>query len=456
MKGIFPLEQFPLRERTPMCVALVIFLVVWVVMMLASTNRAPGVATGIGFVLEASFLLAFAIGAIQMKALAQAREVLAGQPLPLSLWRTWVRASVAETSLAWAFLAAGMGTLLTTRGSNMPWLGAVALLSSSMVTGALCVLAQNAMAPRKLGWLANAAVVALLVAALIFGTGEVLTWFVGLPLPMLALLALSWPALGAMLTLRLSGQRGAHSTLAPASRHKWLASASRWMRRHTPLDATWARQPHARKATARSRLDWIGRNVLWWFFLASSMTPLRWEEGPDLRHLLSLVFLCLIMSETLIARDLHWRWLLTPGGWRAGRIASDIFASTLKICYLVIAAVLLVWVVWTRLVMGQDALAVISKSASHVLVLAEVAFAVSAGLVILVLPHRRVVACGFAVVVAGLWIYTRMVGRSGLSQAPPAGVMYAAILVASAYAILRVADRLWTKEKLMACARGAI
>ena len=279
MKGIFPLEQFPLRERTPMCVALVIFLVVWVVMMLASANKAPGVATGIGFVLEASFLLAFAIGAIQMKALAQAREVLAGQPLPLSLWRTWVRASVAETSLAWAFLAAGMGTLLTTRGSNMPWLGAVSLLSSSMATGALCVLAQNAMAPKKLGWLANAAVVALLVAALIFGTGEVLTWFVGLPLPILALLALSWPALGAMLTLRLSGERGVHSDLAPASRHKWVASASRWMRRYTPLDATWARQPHARKPPRAAA--WIGSEEMSFggSSMASSMTPLRWEQA---------------------------------------------------------------------------------------------------------------------------------------------------------------------------------
>ena len=49
-----------------------------------------------------------------------------------------------------------------------------------------------------------------------------------------------------------------------------------------------------------------------------------------------------------------------------------------------------------------------------------------------------------------------MVGRAALSQAPPAGVLYAVILVASAYAILRVANRLWTKEKLMACARGAI
>lgn len=455
MKGIFPLEQFPLRERTPMYVLLMIFMVVWIVMMFASANRVPGVATGIGFVLEASFLLAFAIGTIQMNALAQAHEVIDRQPLPQSLWRTWVLSSVAETSLAWAFLAAGMGTLLATRGSNMPWPGAVALLSSSLTTAALCVLAQHAMAPKKLGWLANAAVVALLLAALYFGTGQVLTWFVGLPLPLLALLALSWPALGAVLARRLRHQPGARSGLPPAARNKWLASASRWMRRYTPLDATWARQSQAQQATARSRLDWIRRNAFYWFLFGSSLTTLSWEQPPDLRHLVSLLLMCLIMSETLVARDLHWRWLLTPGGWRAGRIASDIFASTVKICYLAIAAVVLVWVLWARLAMGPIAVVAIEIAASHVLVLAEVAFAVSVGLVIRTLPHRPVGTWAIGAVVAALWIYTRTVGQASLSKAPPAGLFYAVALLASAYAILRLADRLWTKEKLMACARGA-
>jgi hypothetical protein len=455
MNGIFPLEQFPLRERTLMYGLLVIFLVVWIGMMFASANRAPGVATGIGFVLEASSLLVFGIGMIQMKALAQARKVLGGQPLPLALWHTWVRAAVTETSLAWAFLAAGMGTLLASRGSNMPWPAAVALLSSSLATGALYVLAQHAMASKKLGWLSNAVVVAMLLAALFIGTGQVLSWFVGLPLPMLALLALSWPALGAVLALRLRGLPGPGSALPSASRNNWLASASNWMRRYTPLDATWARQLPAKQATAHSRLDWIRRNAFYWFLFGGSLTPLRWEQSPDLRQLLSLFLMCLIMSETLVARDLHWRWLLTPGGWRAGRIASDIFASTVKVCYLSIAAVVFVWVLWTRLTMGPIAVVVIESAASHVLVLAEISFAVSVGLVIRALPHRVVVSWAIGAVIAALLIYTRTVGEAALSKAPPAGVLYAIALVVSAYAILRVADRLWTKEKLTACARGA-
>lgn len=457
MNRIFPLEQFPLRERTLMYGLLVIFLVVWIGMMFASANRAPGVATGIGFVLQLSSLLAFGIGLFQMKALAQASEVLGGQPLPLALWHTWVRAAVTETSLAWAFLAAGMGTLLASRGSNMPWPVAVALLSSSLATGALYVLTQNAMALKKAGLLANAVVVAIvLAAASLLGTGRVLALFVSLPLPILALLTLSWPALGIILALRLRGLPRAVSSLPAASRHNWKACAARWMRRYTPLDTTWARQPHAQQATAHSRLDWVKRNAFYWFLFGGSLTPLRWAQAPDLRQLLSLLLMCLIMSETLVARDLHWRWLLAPGGWRAGRIASEIFASTVKICYLAIAAVVLVWVLWTRLTMGPIAVVAIEIAASHVLVLAEISFAVSVALVIRALPHRRVVAGAIAAVVAALWIYTRTVGEAALSKAPPAGVLYAVALVVSAYAILRVADHLWTKEKLMACARGAL
>lgn len=455
MKSIFPLEQFPLRERSPMYGLLIVFMVVWIVTMFVSL-AAPGINTAIAPVLEASSLLAFAIGTIQMKGLVRARDVLGGQPVPLSLWRTWVRASVTETSLAWAFMAACMGTLLASHGSSMPWPGAVALLSSSLATGALCVLAQYAMAPKKLGWLANTAAAAMLLAALYFGPGRVVTWFVSLPLPMLALLALSWPALGAVLALRLRSQSGAGSGLPRAPRHKWLGSAANWLRRYTPLDATWARQPQAQRATAHSRLEWIRRNAFYWFLFGSSLTPLRWEKEADLRQLLSLVLLCLIMSETLLARDLHWRWLLTPGGWRAGRIASDIFASTVTIIYLAIAAGLLVPTLWASLVMGPIAVVVIEGFASHVLVLAEISFAVSVGLVIRALPHRTLVTWAIGGVVAALWIYTRAVGEAALSKAPPAGVFYAVALVVSGYAILRVADRLWTKEKLMACARGAM
>lgn len=454
MNRVFPLQQFPLRERTPMHAMLSVFFIAWIVMLFASANAAPGVSSGIRFVLEVSFALAVAIGTVQMKALARAREVLGAHPLPHVLWRTWLHACIAETSLTWALLAAAMALLLASPGSNLPWPGAVALLSSGLATGALCVLAQHSMVPKKVGWLVNAVAVAVLFSALYFGNGRVLAWFAGLPLPMLSLLALSWPVVAGVLTLHLRRQPGAGSDAPTAKRTQWLATAAKRMRRYSPLHETWTRQSPTEQATARSRKKWMVRGVLYGF-VYSLLTPLRWGQEPDLRHLLSLAMLCMITSQTLVARDLHWRWLLVPGGWRAGRIASDIFATNLKLYFASIAAVVLVTAVLARLFTGMDALAVIDVAASHVLVLAEISFALSAALVLRVLPHRSLWAYAAGAIFIGLWIYSRTIGATNLWKAPAAGSLYAIALVAGTFAILRVADRLWTNEKLTACARGA-
>lgn len=243
MNGVFPLQQFPLRERTPMYALLSLFFIVWILMMFASANKAPGVSNGIRFILEAVFLLAVAIGTVQMRALAQARGVLAAQPMPNALWRTWVRACVIETSLAWAFLSVAMGVLLASPGSNMQWPGAVALLSSGLAIGATCVLAQYSMGPKNLGRFANAAAAALLLSGVYFGTGAVLGWFVALPLPVLALLTLSWPLLGAVLALGSRRPLGLQPGSPALSHKKRLAAMARKIQRYSPLDPTWRDSP---------------------------------------------------------------------------------------------------------------------------------------------------------------------------------------------------------------------
>jgi hypothetical protein len=454
MNGIFQIQQFPVRERTYMYALVSIFGLVWIGMMFASANMARGVSSGIERVLIAGFLLLAAIGAIEMRALARAREILGGQQMPTALWRRWVRACFVEASLLWAFVGIGMVVLLASRGSSTPWPAAAALLSTGLCVGAVCMLAQYSMAPKNLGRLASAAAGLMLLTALYFGTARALAWFIGLPLPVLALLALSWPLLAVVLALEWRRMPGARGEPRPASHRGWLADVGRHLQRYSPLDATWARQPHAEQFSARSRLNWTAKNAFYWFLFYGMLTPLRLEEHPDLRHLLSLVLLCLIMSSTLVARDLHWRWLLTPGGWRAGRIASAIFAPTVGIYFSAMAAVVLTKVLWARLVVGADIQPVIDTAISHLPILAAVGFAVSAALVLRALPRHRVVEWVIGAAVIGLWIYAKTVGHATLWKAPVADGLYAAILVAGTCILLLVANRMWTKEKLMACARG--
>ncbi|MES2756100.1 MAG: hypothetical protein V4693_01900 [Pseudomonadota bacterium] len=453
MNGIFPLRQFPVRERAFMYGLVSIFGVVWIVMMFASTNMARGVSSGISRVLVAGFLLVAAIGATEMRALARAGEVIGAQQMPAALWRKWVRACIVETSLLWAFVGVGMALLLASRGSSMPWPAAIALLSSGLCVGATCMLAQYSMAPKNLGWLANVVAAAMLLAALYFGPPRALAWFVDLPLPLLAMLALSWPLLAVVLALEWRRTPVAGSALPSASGRKWLASLSKRIQRYAPLDAAWARQSHAQQSTARSRLNWAGKNAFYWFLFYGMLVPLRWDQQPDLRHLVSLALLCLIMSNTLVARDLHWRWLLTPGG-RAGSIVSRIFVPTVGIYLLALAGVLLTKMLWVRLVLGTEVQPLIEPVVSHVPVLAAIGFAVSAGLVIRAIPRRLAVETFTGLLFVGLWVYARAVGHATLWKAPAAGGFYTVTLVACTCILLLVAKRMWTKEKLLACARG--
>jgi hypothetical protein len=455
VNGILSLQLFPVRERAIMYAMVSIFGVVWIGMMFASANMAHGVSSGIGRVFVAGFVLVAAIGATEMRALARAREVIGAQQMPAALWRKWVRACIVETSLLWVFVGVGTVLLLASRGSSMPWPAAAALLSSGLCVGATCMLAQYSMVPKNLGWFANTVAAAMLLAALYFGTARALAWFVDLPLPVLALLALSWPLTALVLALKWRRMPANDSAPRSASRRKWLASVGKRMQRYTPLDATWARERPPQQSTARSRFTWAAKNAFYWYWFFGMLVPLRWDQQPDLRHLVSLALLCLIMSSTLVARDLHWRWLLAPGRWRAGGIVSGIFASTVGIYFSAMAAMILTNVLWARLVLGAEVQPVIDNAVSHVLVLPAVGFSVSAALVIRALTRHLVVESIVGITFIGLWLYAKAVGQATLWKAPAAGGFYAVTLVACTFILLLVAKRMWTNEKLMACARGA-
>ena len=456
MNGAFPLQQFPLRERESMYALLLLLFVTWIGMMFASLNDFSGVATGIRIVLQASFALIVAVGAVQMKALARAREVIGAQPMPQALWRRWTSACLVETTIAWALVGAAMSALLASPESNLPWAGAFALISSGLCLGALCTLAPHSMAPKPLAWLANAIAVAGMLAALYFGAARVLAWFVNLPLPVLAVLALTWPMLGHVLARQWRGQAALSAAPGAATRKRRFSSLASHILRYAPLDTAWTRQSPTLQATIGSRIGWMAKLLFIVFVLFDHLLLLRVGHQPDIRHLLSLGLLCLTMTEALAARDLHWRWLLTPGTWRTGRIASDIFASTLKLHYAILAVLVLAYMVWGRLFNETSGAALFDTMSSYVPVLAELVFAISVALVIRALPGSTIVTAVTASAFLGIWAYYHwLAGYAAAWQGQPAGLMHAVVLVAATYPILRVADRLWTKEKLMACARGA-
>lgn len=92
--------------------------------------------------------------------------------------------------------------------------------------------------------------------------------------------------------------------------------------------------------------------------------------------------------------------------------------------------------------------------ANHTLLLAAVALAVSVGLVVRALARQElVVTTGAALILAG-WAYARfVVGYAALAHWPANPVLYATLMSTATYVMLAIANRMWTPEKLIACAR---
>ena len=459
MSATMPLPLLPVRRRSLVYALLTGFLFVWPCLMLASTSKIAVVASLIEATLGATCLLIAMTGALKIDALARAREVFVNQPMPEALWRSWVSACIVETSLILAFLGATMGTLLTSPAATVlpiAWPAALALLSTSLCVGAVGMLSRHAMLPERLRVPVNAIGCVLLLATMWQGPAELLEWIATLPPPVLALLALAWPVTGTTLMLTWRRQLATRRATPAAPDNKLMAAIDSQIRRYSPLDPgnSWFWRKAPLRLPNRARLLWLSGIAFPMYVFFDSMWPPGWNQELDARHLLSLAFLSIVMQSVLVAKDLHWRALLMPGGWRSKRIASSIFRSSLHAQYLGLVVMAVAYVLVRRLFNAIPVSTSLQVVASHVLVLAEAGFAVSVALVLRALPRSTLVSGAAAAAVALCWIYVRwFVGYANLSHWPAAGMLYAAVLAAGTFALLRVADRMWTTDKLMACAR---
>lgn len=457
MSAAIPFQLYPVRGRTPVYVMLGVIFVIWPLMMLASNNKVAGTAEGARLVLAASAWLIIAIGALQFKGLARAREVVGRQLLPRALWRRWLRACLVETSMIWGFLATINGTLMAAPASVLPWTVAPALLSLCLCVGVVGMLAYQFMLPERLVLPAKALVGALLLAAMWLDGDLLMACLVSLPLAALVVLALAWPLVGSALTLRAGRLMEAYRRQPASASGTLLASIDSRLRRYAPLDwrNSWKWRPAPQQAGGGTRLAWLASVTFPVFFFFDTLSPLTLLRGPDVRQLVSLGLLALFMTPNLVARDLHWRLLLMPGGWRRGRIASEIFFSTLRVQLMVVAATAVAYVLIQRLLKGQPVWDALVAVAVYAPVMWEVAFAVSAALVLRALPRYHPVTIAIGIVLACCWFYLRWsVGRADLPQLRGAGMLIMMLTTAAATAVLlRVANRMWTTEKLLACAR---
>lgn len=462
MNTALPLQQYPLRERFWLYAILSALLLASLCLTLAAMHQASGVATGIRNVFGLALVFAATAGAMQMKSLARAGAFLGKQQMPHGLWRAWVRSCVAETSvvcaLLCALLCAAVGAMFSARGSVLPWPAGVALVSAALSLGAIAFLHHYSMVGRHIGRLSNSAGCALLLAVAAVGSARVFDSIAAWPSPVLLLMALSWPVLGASLMRGSRGQLAAFRQASTAVRKPMFAPLLSQLRRFSPVDAagwtlTLGRAGNRYRGTGIGWLVYLGMPI---FFYFNDVKPLGWDEAPDARHLISLIAFGLAMGLALLARDLHWRAILMPGGWRHSRIASDIFSTTLKAQYAMIAAIAITSLAYQCLINRVefgDALRVV---ANHTLLLAEVPLAIAIALVARALPRSNQVRASMGIVLGVIWLHMKFnIGYANLTRLPAGGMMYAIAMAVLAWSVLALANRMWTPEKLLACARGA-
>ena len=454
MSAAIPFPLFPVRGRTPIYVALGLIFVVWPPMMLASNNKVPGTDAGARLILAACAWLIAAIGALQVRGLARARDAIGKQVLPQVLWRRWMRACVAETSLIWAFLAIVSGTLLASTAPALPWAFAPALLSLCVCAGTVSMMTFKSMMPARFQLPAKAIVGALLVAGM-WLVSPLMAWIASLPLAALAALSMAWPLLGGVLMLRAGRLMKRHPQPSAPQRGTLLASIDSRLRRYTPLDWRngWNWRTAPQQAGYGTRLGWLLNATMPVLIFSNLLTPVDFLRGPEVGQLVALGLLTLMMTQALVARDLHWRLLLLPGGWRRGKIASGIFFSTMKIQLLVMVATGLGYVLVQRF-KGEPVWDALATVARHTPLMWEVGFAVSAALVLRALQRSVLVRGAIATAIGGAWIHLTWFGGRGELPWSGAGMLIMQIAMpAATVVLLYVANRMWTTEKLLACAR---
>lgn len=430
----------------------------WVVLLLTDFRSHTNIDKDIDLLLflSCAYLLMLSRGA--GSTLAQAAQILGQRRAPAALWHEWSKLAMRAPTRAWAMLCAAMTLALLAPAGTHHWPAAAALLSLTLSIGTVNSLARRGLLPRAC-YIAIDIGVVLLVLAITLLTSPVaaLDRFGALPTWLLLTFAASWPLLGAWLM---------HVCRGEPQRYRWpghniqrrqpLMALNGYIRRYAPLrwNGNCQNTGNGMASTKKGALVQITSGMPMVYLSLLVWSPAQWNQTLSPAHLLSVGFLCIFMSATLIVRDRHWRMLLVPGGLHRGRIGLHILVSTLEIHlgWVVMAAALgLVAAGMT----GYSVPAMLDRYLQHGAVVFEIAFAASVGLLIRALPKTVWLAallflalCLLAAAFRLQLVLALLQGRlSGVGHMT-AGPAYVGILALASIAIAMLANRIWTPKKL--------
>ncbi len=434
-------------------VLLACFFAYWVSLLLVWPQAMPRDADALRPLVIAAMAIMWRVTSVYLGGLLHARQVLSGRQTPGALWLQLSRVAAWRIGVVWALLCAAMPVAFLWTGAGMQPMYGAALISLTALVAAAGKLARTDGAQPKLSlllcivWLAWMVWLALDAARFTR---------VGAATPAAALLACTLASpLALMFTLRraLLGA-GALPTCrgyAAAPHSPLLRRAERQIRRFTmvawrqrpPVDADAPPVPQIAKA-----LLVISANLYPLWALLQIARPV-WHQGRvDLIRLSLLVACGFVMVGALVARDVGWRSFLMPGGLQRGHIAGHIWRWTMACQFTILAAMALVFAAVAHFGLQRSWDSVGASLLGLGLLLFELMFVCSLGVLLRGLPYSVKLLPGLAGMVLGVVVVVFAMTRwPVLSVALPLGWYAGALCVASGL-LLAVANRIWQPARL--------
>ena len=423
--------------------------VYWVVLLLSAPERRSTFAVACFIALVACSLAtsAWSFG----RALADGARVLTTLQTPLTMWRAWQRKALTDLAILWCAAVVAGTTALLVSHTGWTWSAAASVFSFVLLVAMTAAFSQFGVWHWAWPWCITLTALVTAVSAGWDGVTRFLQASALWQVP----LALVAPLLVAALAWHW--RNGPPQGVAARGRvqfNPWRRVAH-YAKRYSALYYETQGNGQIRPG---SLLQGYFRMWMPFFFLWFTDRPLgaHWGSHAGILYLVRIAFLALIGFRMTMCKDLHWRRVLAPHGYRRGGLGWHIIASTFTVtaAMLAIAAALLGSILsilqWNGIGTSLPLDRLLQMAGQHAVLPLELIFVICAGTVMRALRHPLLafLTVMFALCAAGLaavWLTDSKV----LFDFFEIGPTYVACLLAAICIMIWIANRLWTTEKLL-------
>lgn len=382
------------------------------------------------------------------KFLSHGARVFGATPIPHALWREWLNGVLLATSKLWVLAVMSAISLLVVKDLSWTWSAVVALFSITLCLSMIVALSNFALWHRTWSWSIASGVLLIFIFITWKNFELSMSAAYGWYLPLVFL----WPVLLRYFIrhwrqhppMKIGGQDG--KQFSP------LKSALAYFKRYTTLDTAQSRSGKMQNRKGNALLYSLLPLFVPSIFATFILQP--WGSRAGLPHLMVVGLFALYAINAVSCKDLHWRYLLAPSGFRHGHIGTHLLISSLSMAGAFILLVMLGWFTFSWSIFGITPLRNIQVAAPYWIILLEWIFALSVGVAIR--GAQRVSVAGFmfavALLLAGLlasYILLFVFNTNVLATWFIVGPEYAAILILGIIAMMALSNRIWTSQRLL-------